>query len=124
MYIAKSKLVIDHALTVEKNFEFPHENFPFVKPLLSIKKCYGILKITKSQRLIRMDIDLSITAILECSYSLEPFAHELEIHEGMLISDSTSFDEEAISIKGDEINVEEILYALISSSLPLKPVKP
>lgn len=124
MIISKSKLLLEKTIPIEKNFVFDTQTFLVKKPLLAIKKCFGNIEITKYRKVIRMNIDLDVVVSLECSYTLEPFNHELKIHEEVIISDSFDPDAESIVIEGDLINLEQILYAVISASLPLKPVKP
>ncbi|MFA5421253.1 MAG: hypothetical protein WC344_00455 [Bacilli bacterium] len=124
MLIAKSKLILDKTIPIQKNFVFNASDFTFKSPLLNIDKCFGDLEITKYRNFIRLNVDLEVIVTLECSYTLEPFKHESKIHEAVLISDSLDFDEEAIVVEGDNIDIERILFPIISSSLPLKPIKP
>lgn len=124
MIILKSKLLLDKTISLQKSFLFDAVTFPARKPLLAIKKCFGNIEITKYRKLIRMNIDLDVVVNLECSYTLEPFDHELNIHEEVVIGDTFDPNSEAIIVEGDAIDLERILYAIISSSLPLKPVKP
>ncbi|MDY0345417.1 MAG: hypothetical protein WCX85_00465 [Bacilli bacterium] len=124
MIISKSKLILDKTIPIQKEFLFEKKHFNFVSPFLSIKKCYGNVEITKYRNFIRINADLQVIAVLECSYTLKPFNHELLIHEEVLISDKYEDEDEAIIIPGDDIELEQILFALISSDLPIKPIKP
>ena len=124
MIIFKSKLILDKTIPIEKDFVFVDYKSSFKSPLLDVKKCYGYLEITKYRNIIRMNVDLKVKVLLECSYSLEPFEDEINLHEEVLIGDSKSFDDEIMIIDQDEIEIESILLALITSSIPLKPIKP
>lgn len=124
MIISKSKLVLDKTIVIEKEFSF-HDYKPLFKsPILDIKKGLGILEITKYRNIIRLNVDLRVKVILECSYSLEAFEDEVMIREEVFIGDSKSFEDEVIIIDKDEIEIEIILLALISADIPLKPIKP
>lgn len=124
MIISKSKLTLDKTIPIQKEFLFDAKEYAFKNPLLGIKKCFGDVEITKYRNYIRVNADLEVVALLECSYTLEPFDYEFTIHEEILISDKPEDEEEAIIIPGDDIDIERILFGLISSSLPLKPLKP
>ncbi|NCA95237.1 MAG: hypothetical protein EOM79_04000, partial [Epsilonproteobacteria bacterium] len=124
MIISKSKLILDKTIPIQKDFLFDKKEFAFKTPLLDIKKCFGNVEITKYRNFIRLNADLDVNALLTCSYSLEPFDYELKIHEEVLLGEKFDDEVEAIVIPGDNIELEKILFAIISSNLPLKPVKP
>lgn len=124
MVLFKSKLILDKTIPIEKDFVFADYKSSFRSPLLDIKKCFGYLEITKYRNMIRMNVDLEVKVLLECSYSLEAFEDKINLHEEVLIGDSKSFDDGIMIIDQDEIEIESILLALITSSIPLKPIKP
>ncbi len=124
MIISKSKLILDKTIPIQKDFLFDKKEFAFKTPLLDIKKCFGNVEITKYRNFIRLNADLDVVALLTCSYSLEPFDYELKIHEEVLLGEKFDDEVEAVVIPGDDIELEKILFAIISSNLPLKPIKP
>ena len=124
MIISKSKLIFDKPLLIAKEFSFDEYKALFQKPLLGIKKSFGNLEIIKYHKVIGISVDLKVKVTLECSYSLQPFDQDMEINEEVYIGDSLEDDEESIIIEKDEIDIETILLALITSNLPLKPIMP
>lgn len=124
MIISKTKLILDKTLVIQKDFLFDKEEHAFRTPFLAVKSCFGDVEITKYRDFIRISANLEVIAILECSYTLEPFDYGSTIHEDILISENAVGEEEAIVLPGDDIELEKILFGLISSNLPIKPIKP
>lgn len=124
MIIGRAKLNLEKSLSVQKDFTFADPRFVFNKPLLDILECHADLQINKDLNLIRLGVDLKVKVLLECSYTLEPFAKKIRIQEDVLISDAKEYSDDALIIIKDDIEIEPILLSLITSNLPIKPIKP
>ena len=124
MIIAKSKLLLEKTIPIQKEFAFSKADFVMNKPLLDIAYCLADLEITKYHDIIRLNVDLKVKVLLECSYTLEAFTQEMVVHEQLLISDSPDLEDDVIVIAKDEINLDPIIFSLITSNIPIKPVKP
>lgn len=124
MIIAKSKLMLEKTIPIQKEFAFDDDRFLKNKPLLGVTYCLGDLEITKYHDIIRLNVDLKVKVLLECSYTLEAFIQELVVHEQVLISDSHDLEDDAIFVAKDEIDLDLIIFSLIAANIPIKPIKP
>lgn len=97
------------------------ESFKCVKPLLEIKSNHVKIEAMRYEDFIRVVIDVKALLSLESSYCLKPFDYELATSDEFHFSTNKNDDEECILVNGNKINLDEYVFELICSSIPLSP---
>lgn len=109
-------------VVIEEDVSFPHEKFKYTDPLVDILSCH--VKVTAVNFNDYVEVNAQVVAEVKVisSYSLKPFTYIMHTHDnlhfGAVIEEG---DEDIILYKGNEIHLDEYLFSLIKSSIPLCP---
>lgn len=124
MNIFKGRINHQVPLVLTEKLLFPSPPFKYRRPLINILNCQSDIELIRKGDYISFYIKAKVEVLLECSYTLEHFNHVLELDEEVLISDTYNVNDDAIIIEEDHINVEEIVFSLISINIDMSPIKP
>lgn len=125
MNVYKNKISDFAPLVLKENLIFTSPPFKFRRPLINILSCQAEIELLRqSNKTISFYLKAKVNVTLECSYTLEHFLHVLELDEEVIISDVYRENDDSIIIDEDYINIEEIVYSLISVNIDMSPIKP
>lgn len=86
----------------------------------SISSCHLKLNVTNYDELIVLDFDIKGEVKTTCAYTLEEIPYFYKVKEVVELSGN---DEDEFEIKGENIDIDEIVLTLIVASVPMKVVK-
>ncbi len=109
-------------LKIEETIDFSsHEQ---IYPINKMSKVDVVLYAKKVLGYIYVDFKFKANVNVQCSYSLEYFNYTTNVNDSIIFCiDKDVHDEESVLVLGHYINLDEYIYNLIVSSLPLKLVK-
>lgn len=122
MKIDVSKLKYSSKNVFKETLTFDEEKFPPKIPLLKVNKADVTLEVSRYEEFIYVLAKVKADVTLQCSYTLKPFdtvlKDEDELHFSSYKDDE---DEDVIIYKGNFIDMDEYIYDIISSNVPLSP---
>ncbi len=124
MRIDVSKLSYTKPTSFVEEVSFDPEVFKCIFPLKEIKEAKATAKVTRYDDSINVHLSVVSKVVLISSYSLKEFETTLkEEDEFNFVSVLPEYDEDDFIIyQGNRIDLDEYVFALISSAVPLKPV--
>ncbi|MDY5441740.1 MAG: DUF177 domain-containing protein [Candidatus Enteromonas sp.] len=125
MKIYRSSIPSGNPLKVDETFpDFPKEKFEQSYPLLGIKNPSIVGIFEKPNDIVIFNGTISGTLILADARTNEPFEEEVSV-DGVisLLEDGLDEDAEGYIFPGNGIEVEEVVYSVLRSETPLKPLK-
>ena len=125
MKIDVSKLSLSKETLIDEDVVFSSDEFKCHFPLLEVKTCHVHIKASRYDDFIDLFVSIKANVILQCSYTLKPFDSLIsgseEYHYASYVEDG---DEETLIYQGNFINLDEMIFNLLSASIPLKPIAP
>lgn len=125
MKIDVSKLNYSKETSFSEEVTFDKEKFAFHIPLLEIKSAKVKANVSHYDDFIYISLNIDAILVLQCSYSLKPFEYKLkendELHFATIKEDG---DDDIIIYKGNFIELDEHIFDIISSSIPMSPKAP
>lgn len=122
MKIDVSKLKYSNKNVFKETLVFDNEKFPPHIPLLEVKKADVVLEVSRYEQFIYVNAKVKAVVLLQCSYTLKPFETTLKDEEELHFSPyKDDGDEDIILYKGNYIEMDEYIYDIISSNVPLSP---
>ena len=125
MKIDVSKLSYTKPTSFKEEVVFDATKFKCVFPLKEVLSTFVDAKVTRYDDFINIHLKVNSRVILISSYSLKEFETNL-IDEDELNFTSYSKeydDEDMMTYQGNQIDLDEYIFSLISSAVPLKPIK-
>ena len=124
MKIDVSKLSYTKPTSFKEEVVFDNEKFKPLFPLKEILKTSVVVKATRYDDFINVHIDLKAKVILISSYSLKEFETTLTNDDELnFVGSIPEYEEDDVILyKGNTIELDEILFNLVSASVPLKPL--
>lgn len=115
--------------SIEKVFEdevtFPKEKYSFKDPLIDILSCSTKASAAKYEDFVEVNITIVAKLILRSAYTLKPFEYTLKTGEEYHFSNTVrDYEDDLTPYKGNIIELDEHLFALIRASLPMAPKAP
>ena len=94
------------------------------KVIKEFKKVGGKVTIKKVDKVFFAKFDIKAKLIVYSSLTYEPFIYNHKLSEELqFVNDEKYCDDESILVDGDAINLEEIIYSLIITTLPIRLTK-
>ena len=125
MILEVNKLNSSKAYIVEEDITFDTDTYKCILPLISVDKCHVVLKANRYDDFIEVVIDLKADLTLQSSYTLKPFSYKLKTNEEYHFSSiKDDEDNDFIVYKGNIIHLDELIFNLISASIPMSPKAP
>ncbi len=87
----------------------------------SIKSCHMELDVTNYDDLITLFFRINGEVMTSCAYTLEEIPYQYKISDVVELNGN---EDDEFEIKGEEINIDEILITLIVENIPFKITKP
>ncbi|MCR5078833.1 MAG: hypothetical protein K6B65_02805 [Bacilli bacterium] len=125
-------------MTVYKNRLTPYKDFTYqgeldlgkslgkkdYRPLLGVNRCeVDVAVYLGDDDHIYCDYGISATLVLEDSRTLEPFEEEVSLSDSVEILPSPLEEGEGYIFEGSSFELEELILAIMKSSLPIAPKK-
>lgn len=85
-----------------------------------INSCHLLLKATNYEDLLSLSFKISGEVLTTCAYTLEEIPYQYDIKEEITLTGS---DEDEFLLKGDIIDIDEMLITLIVMNVPMKVIK-
>ena len=125
MKIDVSKLNYSKETLFEEEVSFDPEKFTFHIPILEIKLAKVKAKVSRYDDFIYVALEISADVVLQCSYSLAAFDYKLKEKDELHFATSKEEgDDDIIIYKGNFIELDQHIFDIISSSIPLSPKAP
>ena len=124
MIIDVSKLSYGKECIIEEDVVFNPEKFQPHFPLLEVLSTHVKIKAHRYDEFINFNVNIKSRVKVQCSYTLKPFEMNIRADEEYRFSSYESEDEEAIVYSGSRIDMDELLFNLLSASIPMAPVMP
>ena len=125
MKIDVGKLDYSKETLFEEEIVFDPEEFKCHIPLLEIKKAKVNAKVSRYDEFIYIKVNINADLLLQCSYSLVGFDYHLkESDELHFATSKEDGDDDIIVYKGNYIELDQHIFDIISSSIPLSPKAP
>lgn len=124
MRIDVSKLSYTKPTSFSEDIIFDDGKFTPNFPLKEIKHANVRVKATRYDDFINVHFSVKAKVTLVSAYSLKEFETTLidEDELNFVSSEPDYEDEDVIVYKGNQIDLDEYVFALISSAVPLKPI--
>lgn len=119
--VSKLKPYVDNIY--EEDIVFDTEAYPCFPPLLEVKKTHVNLLVHNYDEFIDVNVTLKAEVVLQCSYSLKPFATSIVAKDNMHFATNQD-DEDFILYKGNLIDMDKYIFDLLSASVPASPKAP
>ena len=87
----------------------------------SITSCHMSLSVTNYDDLVTLFFRINGEVKTACAYTLEEIPYQYSISD---VIELTGSEDDEFEMKGDEIDINEILITLIVSNIPIKVTKP
>ena len=101
------------------------EKFPPIFPLKEIKEVDVKCVAHKYEDFVNIDLTIKADVVLICSYSLKPFESKLHATDNLNFAFfEDDLEEDILLLKGNILNLDEYIYDLVISAIPLKPIAP
>ena len=125
MKIDVSKLSYTKPTSFKEEVVFDAEKFKCVFPLKEVLSTFVDVKVTRYDDFINIHLKVNSRVILISSYSLKEFETNLiDEDELNFTSYSNEYDDEdMMTYQGNQIDLDEYIFSLLSSAVPLKPIK-
>lgn len=125
MILEVNKLNSNKTFVLEEDVSFDKDTCKCILPLISVDSCHVVLKANRYEDFIEVNLEVVANLTLQSSYSLKPFNYKLKTNEEYHFS-SIQDDEDSdfIIYKGNKIHLDELLFNLISASIPMSPKAP
>lgn len=122
MKIDVSKLKYSQKTVFEETITFDDEKFPPHIPLLEVKKADVKVEISRYEEFIYALVKVKAYVVLQCSYTLKPFEDMIKDEDELHFASYKDEDDlDTIVYKGNQIELDQYIYDIISSSIPLSP---
>lgn len=92
--------------------------------LLDIKDVHVVCGVKDFDEVIRASIDVTATLILECAYTLKPFAKKVKVSDDLDFVFKAGEDDNQIVVTDKEINLNPYILGMIITEIPLRAVAP
>ena len=125
MKIDVGKLAYSKETLFEEEVVFDKDEFTYHIPLLDIKTTKVKAKVSRYDEFIYVKVNIDADLVLQGSYSLKPFDYKLkESDELHFATSKEEGDDDIIVYKGNFIELDQQIFDIISSSIPLSPKAP
>ena len=125
MILEVNKLNSSKQYISEEELSFDADTYKCILPLISVDKCVATVKANRYDDFIEVMLYVKADLTLQSSYTLKPFNYKLKTEEEYHFS---SFEEDAdndfLIYKGNVIYMDELIFNLISASIPMAPKAP
>ena len=124
MKIYRSSIPSGNPLKIEESFpSFPKEKFEGSYPLLGIENPSISGAFEKPSDVVIFNGTIAGTLILADARTNEPFPQEVSVTGIIQLLEEDLDESEAYVFPGHGIEVEDIIYSVLRSETPLKPLK-
>lgn len=86
----------------------------------SFNKLDGVIKLNKVDQVLIFDISIESNLTLISSFSLKEFNKDLKIKETLYFTNQKEYESDDCLLIENEIDVDNIVFSLLLTSLPLK----
>ncbi len=94
------------------------------KVIKEFKKVHGKIIVKKVDKIFFVTFDIKSKLEVFSSLTYEPFAYNHNFKEELQFANDEKYcDDETIFVDDDALNLEELIYSLIITTLPIKLVK-
>ncbi len=124
MKLDVSKLLYGKENILEEDVVFDPTKFVPHIPLLEVISTHVKVKANRYDDFIDTNVSIRSRVKVQCSYTLKPFEMTIKDSEEYRFSAYETEDEEAIVYSGKLIDLDEIIFNLLSASIPMAPVMP
>ena len=123
--IIKKSHISTQKMTIDDDLDFSKFDFKSSYPILGVASCHIYLVLSKDKNgIIKSDISIDGTFILEDSYTAKPFKKKIKLNDSFNILEKEDGVEEGFIIEEKEINVLELVLAIVKFNLPVKVLSP
>lgn len=123
MRFNKANLRRNAHLELEEDIVFTPEQIAGHVSLLDIKDIHAIAKLTSFGEIIKADIEVKGTLVLECAYSLKPLKRKLHIKDTLQFSNLPQEEDDILYVPTPDIDLNAYIFGLILLEVPPKVVK-
>ncbi|MCF0116547.1 MAG: DUF177 domain-containing protein [Bacilli bacterium] len=109
--------------TFHEKMIFDKASIENVNSLLDINDTNVTVTLRDYDDIIRLEIDVTSTLTLQCSYTLEPIEYPVDISEDLDFTFEETEDENLIHIEQNEIDINQYIFGLLLTEIPMKIVK-
>lgn len=89
------------------------------KIIKKINLCNGEIHISRVDHIVSLEFNILFNLDVVSSYSLEVFAYDVKINDKIYVTDDENFDDGEIIYVGDSIDLDNIVYSLLLTSIPM-----
>ena len=125
MILEVNKLNSSKQYVSEEEVSFDADTYKCILPLISVNKCIATVKANRYDDFIEVMLYVKADLTLQSSYTLKPFNYKLKTEEEYHFSSyQEDEDSDFIIYKGNIIHLDELIFNLISASIPMAPKAP
>ena len=125
MILEVNKLNSSKQYVSEEEVSFDADTYRCILPLIAVNKCFVTVKANRYDDFIEVMLYVKADLTLQSSYTLKPFNYKLKTEEEYHFSSyQEDADDDFIIYKGNIIHLDELIFNLISASIPMAPKAP
>ena len=125
MILEVNKLNSSKQYISEEEVSFDADTYKCILPLIAVNSCSVTIKANRYDDFIEVMLCVKADLTLQSSYTLKPFNYELKTEEEYHFSSyQEDADDDFIIYKGNIIHLDELIFNLISASIPMAPKAP
>lgn len=109
---------------ISENIEFNKEKFICHLPLVEVLSTHVDVKIQRFEEFIYVTLAVKAKVVLQCSYSLKNFETTISGVDELHFAPNNDEDEDCIEYRGNIIELDEYIFNVLSSAVPLAPKAP
>lgn len=110
-------------IELEEDIAFPKEKMMANPTIIDIKNVHAVANISVFGELIKADVEIKGTFILECAYTLSPIKRSFRIQDTLQFSSEPQEEDDVLFAPDQDIDLDSYLFGLILTEAPLKAVK-
>lgn len=125
MILEVNKLNSSKQYVSEEEVSFDADTYRCILPLIAVNNCLVTIKANRYDDFIEVVLYVKADLTLQSSYTLKPFNYKLKTEEEYHFSSyQEDADDDFIIYKGNIIHLDELIFNLISASIPMAPKAP
>ncbi len=125
MRLEVNKIPHTKELTLKEVVILDKEKYPSIFPLNDVESVDVIAVAHKYEDFVNLDLKIKAKVTLICSYSLKPFNTVLHASDNLNFAFyEDDAEDDILLLKGNILNLDEYIYDLVISAIPLKPIAP
>ncbi len=125
MILEVNKLNSSKQYVSEEEITFDTDTYKCILPLIAVNKCVATVKANRYDDFIEVMLYVKADLTLQSSYTLKPFNYKLKTEEEYHFSSyQEDEDSDFLIYKGNIIHLDELIFNLISASIPMAPKAP